>query len=131
MFGEEQVDFVFLDDIKNQPYLVLNQICQWLGVKEVEWPERAKEKSNAAKASRFPWLAKRAGWLTSALHSYGLHRVVEFGKKLGLKEAVYSGGEGEMPKLSEENRKRLIQEYDRDIRFVSKITGRDLSRWRT
>jgi hypothetical protein len=129
-FGEQQVHFVFLDDIKTQPRAVLDEICQWLGVEPVEWPQQVNEKSNAAKGSRFPWLAKRTEWLTSTLHSYGLHQVVDFGKKLGLKQAVYSGEEDKLPELGEEDRQRLIQEHARDISFVENITGRDLSCWR-
>ncbi|MCS4157983.1 hypothetical protein GGP99_001950 [Salinibacter ruber] len=121
---------MFLDDIKNQPYAVLHRICQWLGVREVEWPEYVNEKYNAAKVSQFPWLSKQIEWLTSMLHSYKLHQVVEYGKKLGLKEAIYSEGEDEIPKLSDEDRIQLIEEYNNDISFVEKVTGRDISCWR-
>lgn len=129
-FGEEQVHFLFLDDIKKQPQEVLDQICMCLGIGHMEPPDRANEKVNEASMPRFPWLARGAALLTTAFHKYGLHKAVAFGKKLGLKKLAYTGGEDDMPELSANDREQLIQTYNEDVVYVEELTGRDLFHWR-
>jgi hypothetical protein len=129
-FEEKQIHFLFLDDIKKRPQKVIDQICMHLGVKHMDPPDRKNEKVNPASMPRFQWLARGVASLTTTFHEYGLHRAVEFGKKLGLKKLAYSGGEGDTPELSVDDREQLIQTYDKDIAFVEELTGRDLSHWR-
>jgi len=129
-FGREQVHVLFLQDVKERPQEVLNQICTWLGVEPMRLPDQADQKVNAASMPRFPWLARIASLLTVQLHSAGLHRVVEFGKRLGLRSVFFAGGEDEMPSLSAEDRAFLIAEYESDIEYVEEVTGRSLSHWR-
>jgi len=128
-FGKDQVHVLFLDDIRSDPQAVINQVCEWLGVESISQPDSANEKVNAASMPQSRWIARGAAFLTTLLHSCGLHRIVEFGKKLGLRELAYTGGEADMPELSVEERKQLIQTYEEDIAFVEELTGRDLSDW--
>lgn len=130
VFGADQVHVLFLDDIKKRPQQVLDQICTLIGVERMERPARRNQKVNAASMPRFLWLARGAAFLTTTFHEYGLHQLVEFGKKLGLKKLAYTGGEDGMPKLSANDREQLIRTYDEDIAFVEGLTGRDLSHWR-
>jgi len=130
VFEENQVHFLFLSDIKTQPQSVLDQICARLGVESIKQPSRTREKINVASMPRFPLIAKGAAFLTTKLHTCGLHSVVEAGKKLGLEKLAYTGGESDMPELSAKDRRELILEYQSDIAFVEEMTGRDLSHWR-
>jgi hypothetical protein len=129
MFGENQVHFLFLSDIKNRPQVVLNEICARLEVDPLNQPSRVQKKVNAASIPRSRWLARCASALATLLHSFGLHWIVEGGKKLGLKEIAYTGGEEDMPELSVKDRKQAIQVYEEDIAFVERLTGKDLSDW--
>jgi hypothetical protein len=110
--------------------LVIENVCEAVGVSTLDQLEQADEKVNAASMPHFPLLARGAAALTTFLHSYGMHSVVEAGKSLGLKKFIFSGGEEDMPELSAEDRKELIQIYEEDIAFVEERTGRDLSGWR-
>lgn len=129
-FGREQVHVLFLRDIKEHPQDVLDQICTWLEVDQMRLPSQADRKVNAASMPRFPRLARIASLITVSLHSAGLHRIVEFGKKLGLRSVFFAGGEDEMPSLSAEDRAFLIDEYEEDVDYVEDVTGRTLSHWR-
>ncbi len=130
-FGEEQVSFVFLGDIRNKPEKVLDTIQNMLHVKHMPPPEKRNESVNATSMPRFPRLAKVVARLTTTFHEYGLHRLVNVVKKTGLKSVVYSGGEDRIPELSSSTRAALIEEYEDDIAFLEDKTGRDLSSWRT
>ena len=130
VFGDDQVHLLFLNDIKSNPRAVLLHVCDWLDVESMQRiPAHTYEKVNAASMPRFQWLARGAAFLTTALHKYGLHRVVEFGKKLGLKKLAYTGGEDDMPELSVNDRRQVIRMYEEDIAFVEDLTDRDLARW--
>lgn len=129
-FGKNNVHFLFLDEIKRQPQVVFDRLCDWLGVNRRSLPSTAQKKVNAASMPRSAWLAKGAETVTSTLHALGLHRVVNLGKKLGLKRLAYAGGEDTMPELSSTDRTDLIHEYKQDVAFVERITGRTLPHWR-
>lgn len=129
-FGPNQVHFLFLHDIRSRPQYALDQVCQWLGVKPMTTSREANEKVNKASMPRFPQLAKGAARLTRMLHSYGLHHLVGFGKKIGLRDMLYTGGEEDMPELTDADREFLIREYEDDIAYVENVTGRNLPEWR-
>jgi hypothetical protein len=129
-FGEDQLSFQFLEDIRNQPETVLHAVQDTLGVEHMDSPEKRNKSVNATTVPRFPLLAKGVACVTSKLHEYGLHNLVNVAKKTGLKSFVYSEGEDRMPKLAETTQAALIDEYDDDISFLEEKTGRDLSEWR-
>ncbi len=128
-FGEDQLHFLFLHDIKNNPKCVLGNICQTLELNNFEHPNRSEQKVNTASMPRSQLLARGAAMLTTFFHSCGLHSIVEVGKSLGLREFVFKGGEDSMPELSTEDRKRLLERYKEDVKFVRSITGETLSHW--
>ncbi|WP_251941171.1 sulfotransferase domain-containing protein [Salinibacter ruber] len=129
-FEERQIHFVFLSDIKSEPEEVLDQVCRYLKVKPMRPPRQTSEKVNAASMPRSLFFARAVSFLTTMLHALGFHRIVELGKKLGLRKLAYSGAEEEMPVLRGESRKQLIDEYEEDIEYVERITGRCLTHWR-
>lgn len=130
IFGEEQICFLFLEEIKSKPEEVLDRVCQHLGINPLEKTDRLDERVNSATMPHSRLLARIASFLATTAHSSGFHWVVEMGKRLGLREAVYSGGEEKMPVLSDEVRRQLIREYEKDIKYVENITGEELAHWR-
>lgn len=127
VFGKENVHFVFTEDIGSQPQAVLDELLDAFGVETIQLPEQSKERVNTSSVPRFPSLARVATQVVSKLHDWQLHRVVEWGKRIGLRN-VYSGGT--IPTLDTELRKRLLDRYEDDIAFVECVTGRDLAHWR-
>jgi hypothetical protein len=128
-FGEDQICFLFLNDIKYDSEAVLSKVCQHLEVAPLAQPEQVNESVNAASMPHSFLFARAASFLTTMLHTYGLHRLVEFGKWLGLKKLAYSGAEDNMPMLEDRDRERLIEEYEEDIKYVENITGCRLDHW--
>jgi len=128
-FGIEQVKFLLLDEIESTPETVLKSVSNFLGVAEIALPLEKNQRVNAATMPRFPLLAKAAAQLATGLRANRLHKVVEFGKSLGLKQ-VYTGGEQQMPGFTASDRFWLKSQYEEDIVFVEKLLGRDLSAWR-
>lgn len=128
-FGSEQVLLAFLEDIRTDPKKVLHLVQTKLGVEPMKPPENRNDDFNSTSFPRFPVLARGVAFLASKLHEYGFHEVVRVAKKTGMKSFVYAGGAERMPKRSASTRQALLDEYEEDIRFVEKETGRDLSGW--
>lgn len=124
------VGFVFLEDIKLQPERVVGDVCDMLDIEPLEALEDSDDKINAASYPRYQWLGRLASRVTEKLHSWGLHRVVEWGKAAGLNRLTYGGGEDEMPELTPEDRLRLVEMFENDIAFVEEVTERSLPHWR-
>lgn len=76
---------------------------------------------------RYPVLAKIATKIAIYLRSNRWHRVVEWGKKLGLRR-VYEG-RNTLPGLTREEIAKLLDIYKEDVIFVEKLTNRNLSDW--
>jgi hypothetical protein len=128
-FGREQVLFVLLDDVKRRPAWVLRRVCDFLGVEPMEPPEAAAERVNATTRPHFAWVARAAVFLAKKLRGRRLHRLVEWGKKIGLK-SIYTGGVDEQSEMAPANRRHLVEAYEADIRYAEQMLERELSGWR-
>ena len=90
-----------MDDIKIQPDIVLAETCYFLNIStpDLSSYKDLNEKVNQASMPKFPILAKTATQAAGILRASKFDRIVEFGKKLGLKR-VYRGGEDQLPMIS-------------------------------
>jgi len=129
-FGRNRLLFVPLLDIKADPGAVLNRVYQFLGVDSIEMPSEGHQRINAAESPRFRPLAKLSAKIVSWMHAKDLYRFVEFGKSIGLKNLVYSGGRTKRPGVTVEEHSKLLELYRPDIEYVEKLLGRELSTWR-
>ena len=127
-FGPGQVLCVLLDDVKTCPAQVVERVCAFLEVEPIAPPNKS-ERVNAASLPRFPWLARLAAVLVTKLRERRFHQIVEWGKALGLKQ-VFRGRNEEVPKLKREAQRRLLDDFEEDVRFVEQHLERDLSSWR-
>lgn len=129
-FGRDHVHFVLLEDIKARPERTLERLYTFLGVSPAEASSAvAEEKVNVATMTRFPRLARAAAALATKLRARRLHRLVEWGKRLGLKRVFASGSEAKIPELSPDERQELTATYACDIAYVEEVLGRDLAGW--
>ncbi len=129
-FGENNVTVILLDDISSNPEGVLDKLSAFLGVDTIPLPETGREKTGAIKRPRAGWLARAAVRMTDLLRGRRLHKVVEWGKRLGMDGLVFGEGGQEMPTFTPEDKRWLLEEHEPDIVYVEKLLGRDLSKWR-
>ncbi|GAA5521912.1 sulfotransferase domain-containing protein [Aliifodinibius salicampi] len=127
-FGKNDVHVLLLDDIKNEPKDTLRKITNLLDIPTISLDNGIDNKVNPATMPENITIAKYGAILATFLRSKRLHKVVEFGKRLGLK-SIFSGREDELPELSEDNKQELLDYYKEDIQFVENLTGRDLGHW--
>jgi len=84
-FGKNQTLFVVLDDVKERLEWTTSRICDFLDI-EVIQPPVATKRVNSSAMPRFPKLSYLAVELAKKLRGRRMHRLVEWGKELGLKK---------------------------------------------
>ena len=124
VFGAGRVHVVLLDDITEDPARVLADLMERCGLAALAPSDDAGERVNAASAPRFPALAGAAARAVTLLRDARLHRVVEVGKRLGLKR-VYRGG-GAPPEATSDERARLAARYRPHVEYVESLLDREL-----
>jgi len=128
-FGVERVYVVLMDDVIAKPREVIAGVWAFLGLPADRVPEPRDERVNAASLPRFPRLATALTWVAATLRRCNLYGVVEFGKRLGLKR-VYGGAD--LPADGEQKaRAALGSRFDEDVVFIERLTGRDLTHWKS
>lgn len=123
-------EFLYLwqENVQQDPQSVLDEVCDFVGVSRIEIPAIARETVNSASAPRNRLLALAFSSMATLLRSLRLHRLVNFGRSLGLK-SVYEGGQT-VEKMPESVRESLCHEFEPDIAWLENRLGRDLSHWR-
>jgi hypothetical protein len=129
-FDAEQVKFVWLDDVKQAPQVVFQEICDFLNVESIAMPVVGYAKINAGKAARFPWLARSAVQTFYWLRTKRLYEVAKFGKILRIDKLIYSESHSVLPSLDASEQCLLQELYEPDIAFLEDLLKRDLSGWR-
>jgi hypothetical protein len=128
-FGANRTLYLVQEDIEADPEGVLGQVCAFVEVPRIPLPPVARERVGASHLPRYPWLAWFAARSATALRSRRLHRVAEFGKRLGLKR-VYRGGDAAAERLTPELHTTLLRTFSPDIDYLEARLGRDFSEWR-
>lgn len=128
-FGSERVHVILLDDVRERPEAVLEELCDSLEVAPFdEAPASAEERVYAGRRARHPSLARLAVGASRWLRDRGLHGVADLARRLtgGLVYGTPDEDEGMPPAL----RAELAAAFEEDVRFIEELTGRDLDRWR-
>ena len=122
--GAERVHVLVMEEALADPAAALDAVTAWADLAPLAPAPEAEARVNAAGAPRWPLAAKAAAGAVGALHRARLHRVVAWGKRLGL-DAVYSGARGPLPDLAPEDRARLADRYAPHVAHVEALLGRE------
>lgn len=128
-FGDHNVLYLVQEDIEADPQSQMDKVCRFLGVDPVLLDEELQKRYGQGTVPRSPKLAAMAARTASALRGAGLHRMVEAGKRLGLKK-VYSGGNADTLAMSRSILDFLLEEYESDTAFLEERLGRRFPHWR-
>lgn len=129
-FGRESVLYVLQDNIADNPQRVVDDICDFADLDHFVLPEAMSGRFGERTVPRISWLAGLASRTASGLRHTGLHKLVEAGKRVGLKR-VYGGGDSRLAEMSEAAFHHLLQRHSADIDFLERRLNCDFSAWRT
>lgn len=127
-FGREQFHVVVLEDFKQAPERVLDEICAFLGVAPFGVLPQVGS-SNAAGMPRSPWLQRFLRGSSVAKKVFGSmipqrykYPIVELALKMNKRRTVY------VP-MSDELAQQLRARFADDVRELELLTGKTLGRW--
>lgn len=128
-FSRKQIFYLVQEDIQKNPQAQIEAVCKFLDIKPISLPEKLQERYGQASVPRYHWLAAAASRVASTLRRAGMYRLVEGGKKLGLKK-VYQGGDSSKLYITRPVFDYLLQQHKADIEFLEQRLGRSFPHWR-
>jgi hypothetical protein len=128
-FGIERIFYLVQEEIEADAQRCIDDLCNFLGIESVELSDESKGRYGKGSVPRFRWLAAMAARSATLLRGAGLHRVVEAGKRVGLKR-VYTGGHPEALSITRPIFDHLLSEHEADIRFLEERLSRSFRHWR-
>lgn len=128
-YGNDQLLYIVQEDIEVDPQGQLDRICEFLGIDTVALPDDLLGRYGQGTVPSSRYLAAIASRTASALRTIGLHKVVEAGKRLGLKR-IYSGGNPGVLEITPPVFEYLLAEHHEDICFLEDLLGRSFEHWR-
>jgi hypothetical protein len=128
LFGREQVNIVFYESLKNFPQKFAEELCTELSIQSILIPEQLNSKVNERQAPVNHTLSKITYRITKLLHDKGLHKIVDYGKNIGIKKIIFKKESVDF-KLTEQEKKYAISLIEKDIKELKNSLGIDLSCW--
>lgn len=118
-FGADSVLLVSHKQVSDSPQDALDTICNFLGVSLIdELSDEEKERYGEAstpRSKRLVWLLNRVARM---LRSFGLHRLVNAGKAIGVKRLFFYGGERPELNISASEREALSDQFGSEYRLI-------------
>ena len=129
-FGRENVAVILFENLKQSPADFAQELCQKLNL-ELEDTERdLGKKVNASYSPVNHNLSKIAYSSVNLLHRVGLHKVVDYGKSLGVKKILFSG-KPQKTEVTNADKQAAFDLIKADLIQLEKYTDLDLSTWKT
>lgn len=130
VFGHERILVLFQEDLAERPADYTANLCRHLQIPFQEAGEALEERINAAALPASPGLAAAGQRIADGLRAAGLYPLINMAKSIGLKSVFFGRSEGELPRLSESERRWLVGILLPEIDRLEAMLDKDLSSWR-
>lgn len=126
-FGADNVRVMFFEELQKSPIGFANELCQKLEIELEDSDRDLSKKVNDSKAPVNHNLAKALYGVVNSLHGLGLHKVVKYGKNLGIKQLIMSNKTQKF-ELQQEEFTYAFNLFEPEIMQLSSL-NLDLSDW--
>lgn len=129
IFGSDNVEVIFFEDLVKSPTQFAQILCEKLDL-DLETTERdLSEKVNSSHAPINHGLAKVMYSSVNLLHDLGLHKLVDYGKNIGIKKLLLSK---KTPKfeLNQQEFAAALNLVQDDVLMLESSLDMDLSEWK-
>lgn len=133
LFGVENVLVLIQDDLKANAQEFLNQMCDYIQIPRIPIADstiREKLVNAIPSLPRNPRIARMARIMRDRLQKRGDYALVNFLKKTGLRNFLFSGG-GAFEPIRPETDARLREFYRPEVEALEKLLGREFPAWKT
>jgi hypothetical protein len=130
-FGLNQIFFLDLEDVKQTPDKVLNELYTFLGVDPDFRPSSMTNKSNPARATKWVALRKLTGKIHRTLIIAGFSRLIIVLKKTGIGKLInrLNSQPIQITSLSDDDKNFIRSKLCDDIAKFSQLRGKDYADW--
>ena len=122
--GQDNVLIIKQEGVKQNPMLVLNEVCEFIGVNPIQW-KATEEKYGQKVMPKSILITSFLSNLGRAFRYFGFHSIPELAKKIGVKKALYEGGTNKYPPLLESDRSRLLDEFALEYQWINNLPAKD------
>lgn len=129
-FGRQRILVLFQEDLADQPSELIRKLCMHLAIPFREAAGGLRRPINVAAIPRSKSAAAVGQRIADGLRSGGLYGVVNIAKKLGLKSLLFGKPGAPVPRLTQSERRWLMDCLHPEIDKLEAILQMDLSRWR-
>ena len=129
VFGRENVEVIFFEKLKQSPEHFAREILEKLAIEPENISFDLSKKANASQTPVNHNLAKIIYSGVKFLHSTGLHKAVDYGKKLGLRQLITTK-KRKQPSLSQDELIHAFNSCQQDILMLESELNFDLSPWK-
>lgn len=129
VFGQENVEVVFFEKLKQSPNDFAQEILHKLGIEAEEISYDLSKKVNASQAPINHKVSKIVYSGVKLLHDTGLHKLVDYGKKLGIRELLTSNKQKKQ-QLNLDEFASALNTCKEDVLRLESELGFDLSDWK-
>ncbi len=131
-FSSEQLFFVVLEDLKNDPEKLLGELYDFLKVDPSFIPDLINKKANSAKKSKYPFISEWMGYFSKALVAVGASKYLDKMKRAGWKDWLISMNSQEIAyePMSVTARAFILERTIADTERLERFLNRDLSHWK-
>ena len=129
VFGRDNVRVVFFETLKASPEQFAVELCENLDLELENTQQDLTKKVNASQAPINHNLAKIVYSGVNFLHSSGLHKIVDYGKNLGIKKLIFSR-QAKKFQLEPKEFQSILQLIEDDILQLETKLNFDLSPWK-
>jgi Sulfotransferase domain len=132
-FGADRVGIFLFDDLRADPQKFLDGICDFIGIDSIPLEGTSVRESDINSRQtmpRNPRTALKASRAIDWMHAHRMYRTLNFTERLRLWDFFMSNGDA-FPPLSPETEARLREQFRPEVEAVEKLTGFNLSAWKT
>ncbi len=123
-FKEEQILFLPIELLHENEDLYLSKLCHFLKIEKLNFNDVSGKKINKSGFARNQFLGSLATSLRKKLRKTPFSPIVDFGKSLGLKRMLYSGGQDKLI-ITEEDINELNELFKTEIKYLGEIVKPD------
>lgn len=120
-FGEGHINILRLQTLKDSPIQFAATLNQALSLPQQSVPEELKTPVNQSTVPESNVLAGVAWSIADMLRGWRLHKIVEWAKQVGVKDAVIESASEERSEMSESERTWLRKQLEEDMRRVPEV----------
>ena len=125
-FAKDNLKIFIFEEVLSAKEEKLQEVCDFLAVAYDLDKKKLDERSNVSQVPRFKFLYAQGKKIVKRLYDSDLVWVVNFMKKIGLKELFFANKQSQFPPLTDEIKLELQEYYKDDVEKLEKLLAKDL-----